>query len=90
MMEKKEQPSVINYLSPFVMIALGIWHYIRHGMDLVTIIPIALGIFALYLVLFNHDLLQRVLTSLTKFWYPIGQFITLVIFMAAFLLFLLR
>lgn len=80
----EEKPSVLNYISPFIMIALGLWHYVRHGVDLVTIIPIVLGTFALYLVLFNHPLLQRVLQYLTKFWYPIGQFITILLFVLTF------
>jgi hypothetical protein len=83
---KTEKPSVSNYISPFIMIALGVWHYVRHGVDLVTIIPISLGIFALYLVLFNHPLLQGVLTYLTKIWYPIGQFITILLFVFTFFL----
>jgi len=74
----------MNYLSPLIMITLGLWHYVRHGVDLVTIILIVLGTFALYLALFNHFLLQRVLTFLTKLWYPIGQFITIVLFMVTF------
>jgi hypothetical protein len=72
------------YLSPFIMIALGLWHYARHGVDLVTIIPIVLGAFTLYLALFNRPLLQGILTFLTKIWYPIGQFITLFLFTVTF------
>ena len=67
----------MNYLSPLIMISLGLWHFARHGLDLVAIIPIVLGIFALYMALFNHILLKRVLTFLTKLWYPIGQLISL-------------
>jgi len=66
------------------MIGLGVWHYVRHGVDLVTVIPIVLGVFALYLVLFNHPLLQRVLALLLKLWYPIGQFITIFLFVLTF------
>jgi hypothetical protein len=67
------------------MIAIGVWHYTRHGIDLVTIIPIVLGCFALYLVLFNHLLLQRVLVYSAKLWLPIGQFITIVLFTVTFI-----
>jgi hypothetical protein len=80
----KKQPSVLNYFSPFIMIALGVCHSIRHGVDLVTIIPIVLGVFALYLALFNHFLLQCILTFLMKIWYPIGQAITLFLFTVTF------
>ncbi len=75
---------MMNYLPPLIMITLGVWHYLRHGVDFVTIIPIVLGIFALYLALFNRPLLQRALTFLTKLWYPIGQFITVVLFTVTF------
>ena len=80
----KQKPTILNYLSPLVMIALGVWHYVRHGMDVVAIIFMALGCFSLYMVLFNHPLLQRVLAFLTKVWYPIGQFITLLLFTVTF------
>jgi|GEM_PF-5009010 hypothetical protein len=76
---------MMNYISPFIMIAIGLWHYARHGIDLVTIIPIVLGCFALYLVLFNHSLQQRVLAYLTKLWFPIGQFITIILFILTFI-----
>ena len=82
---KIEKPSTLNYISPFIMIALGVWHYVRHGVDLATIIPIVLGIFAIYLVLFNHSLLHGVLAFLTKIWYPIGQFITVFLFVLTFI-----
>ena len=74
----------MNYLPPLIMIALGLWHYLRHGVDVGTVVLIVLGIFALYLVLFNRPLLQRVLTFLTKLWYPIGQFITIILFAVTF------
>ncbi len=79
-MTSKKQRIFLNYLPPLVMIAIGVGHYVRHGVDLVTIIPIVLGTFALYLALFNHPLLQRLLTFLMKLWYPIGQFITVFLF----------
>ena len=82
----KEKPTILNYLSPFVMIALGTWHYLRHGVDFAAVILIVLGVFALYMALFNHPLLHRVLTFLTKLWYPIGQFITVLLLTATFFL----
>lgn len=83
-MTSKKQVIFLNYLPPSIMITLGLWHYLRHGVDLVSIIPIAIGSFALYLVLFNRPLLQRILTFLTKLWYPIGQLITIVLFTVTF------
>ncbi len=83
---KINRPSTVNYIAPFIMIALGVWHYAHHGMDLITVIPIVLGAAALYLVLFNHSLLHLVLTYLTKLWYPIGQFITILLFIVTFFL----
>ncbi len=75
---------MMNYLPGLIMITLGVWHYLRHGVDLAAMIPFVLGIFALYLALFNHLLLQRVLILLTKLWYPIGQLIALFLFMVTF------
>lgn len=75
-MKKKEQPAILNYLLPLIMITLGLWHFAKHGVDWVTIIPIVLGAFALYLALFNRILLLRVQNILIKLWYPIGQLIT--------------
>ena len=49
-----------------------------------TIIPIVLGLFALYMALFNHPLLQRVELIITKLWYPIGQAITMVLLTVTF------
>jgi len=83
-MKENKKLSTINYFSPLLMIAVGVWHYFRHGLDMVTIIPIALGFFALYLAIFNHSLLQRVLTVLEKLWYPIGWFIASTLFVAVF------
>ena len=68
------------------MISIGAWHYVRHGVDIVTITSIFFGTFALYLVLFNHPLLKRILQFLTKLWYPIGQFITIFLFALTFFL----
>ena len=85
-MKQIDRPSILNYISPFIMIAIGVWHYVRHGVDLLTIIPVVLGCFALYLVLFNHSLLQCILVYLTKLWFPVGQFITIVLFIITFIL----
>ena len=82
----KEKPSVLNYLSPLVMIAIGLLHYKRHGVDLVTIILIVLGFFALYMTLFNHPLLRRVLVLLEKLWFPVGQLITMILLTVTFYL----
>jgi len=81
---KTDKPTLLNYISPLIMIAIGIWHYARHGMDLITVIPVVLGAAALYLVFYNHFLLHRVLTYFTKLWYPIGQFITILLFIVTF------
>ena len=78
-MKKKTQPTVLNYLLPLIMIALGLRHYFKHGLDLVAIIPVVLGLFALYMVLFNHFLLQRIEAFIIKIWKPIGQFITIIL-----------
>jgi hypothetical protein len=83
-MKHKEQPSMLNYLSPLIMITLGLWHYSRHGVDLVAIILIVFGSFALYLALFNNLLLQHLLAFLTKLWYPVGQFITIMLLTVTF------
>ena len=83
-MTSKKQGIFLNYLPPLVMIAIGVGHYVRHGVDLVTIIPIVLGTFALYLAVFNRPLLQRLLTFLMKLWYPISQFIAVFLFVVAF------
>lgn len=80
----KQKPTLINYVIPLIMIALGLWHYVKHGVDLVTIIPIVLGLFALYMVLFDRPLLQHVELIITKIWYPIGQAITMVLLTATF------
>ena len=61
------------------MIALGLRHYFKHGLDLVAIIPVVLGLFALYMVLFNHFLLQRIEAFIIKIWAPIGQLITIIL-----------
>jgi hypothetical protein len=81
-----KKPSLINYLLPVIMIAIGLRHYAKHGMDAVTIIPIVLGVFALYMVLFNHHLLQRVQSLITKLWFPIGQAITWILLTLTFCL----
>ena len=81
-----KKPTLLNYLAPFIMIAIGVGHSIRHGIDLLTVIPVTLGAFALYLAIFNHALLQRVLAFITKCWLPIGQGITLILFGATFFL----
>jgi hypothetical protein len=78
-MKQREQLTILNYLLPVVMIFAGLWHYVKHGLDLVTIVPVVLGTFALYMALFNHLLLQRTLNLLTKLWYPIGQLITVLL-----------
>jgi len=83
-MKQKERPSILNYLPPLIMISLGAWHYARHGMDAMAVIPVVLGIFALYLALFNRPLLERLLAFLTKLWYPVGQFITVLLFTVIF------
>lgn len=83
-MNHEHKPTVLNYVSPFIMMVIGAWHYYRHGVDFFTVIPIALGVTALYLTLFNYRSLQNVLAFLTKLWYPIGQFITLAIFTLTF------
>jgi hypothetical protein len=75
----KKKPSVINYVLPLIMIALGVRHYFKHGADLWAIIPVVLGVFSLCLALFNHVLLERLLALLTKLWYPVGQFITIIL-----------
>jgi len=82
----KPKPTLLNYLLPVIMIIIGLRHYARHGMDLWTIIPLVLGTFALYLALFNHILLQHVITFLTKLWYPIGQGITIILLAITFYL----
>jgi hypothetical protein len=78
-MTDKKQVTFLNYLLPLVMIAVGFRHYMKHGADLWALIPIALGVFSLYLALFNHRLLIRLLDCLTKWWFPIGQFITIIL-----------
>ncbi len=81
-----KKPTFLNYLLPLLMIAIGLRHYVKHGVDAVTIIPIVLGVFALYMVLFNHPLLQRAETLLIKVWYPIGQLITIILLTVTFYL----
>jgi len=78
-MQQKEKPSILNYLLPLVMIALGLLHLVKHGAHPMAIIPIVLGAFGLYLVLFNHSLLQRLQAFLIKIWYPVGQLITTIL-----------
>ena len=74
-----KKPNLLNYLLPLVMIFLGLKHYFKDGIDFLTILPIGLGIFSLYLALFNHDLWQRIMALVTRLWYPIGQVITVVL-----------
>ena len=74
-----KKPSVLNYLVPVIMIAIGLRHFARYGMDFGAILPVVMGIFALYLALFNHSLLQQVLVFITKIWFPIGQGISIII-----------
>ena len=81
-----QKPTALNYILPFVMIAIGIYHYLKHGTDLWAIIPILLGAFALYMAIFNHALLQSVLKLITKLWYPVGQAITYVLLTVTFFL----
>ena len=83
-MKDNTKPTFLNYLAPLIMIAIGARHYFKHGLDVVTIITILLGCFALYLVLFNHRLLQEVLALITKLWYPIGQLITVILLTVTF------
>jgi len=85
-MKRNQKPTILNYVLPVIMIAIGLLHLARHGMDLAGLIPIVLGIFALYMALFNHPLLQRVLNIITKLWYPIGQGITVVLLTITFFL----
>ena len=84
MIKQKVRPTILNYLLPLIMITVGLWHYFKHGLDLMTIIPIILGAFALYLALFNHLLLQRIEILLIKLWYPIGQLITIILLTVTF------
>ena len=74
-----KRPTILNYLLPLIMIAGGLLHYRKHGLDLLTIIYISSGVFPLYMALFNHLLLQRALGVLTRVWYPIGQYITIIL-----------
>jgi len=83
-MNQTQKPSMLNYILPLIMIALGLRHYVKHGMDALVIIPIVLGVFSLYLALFDHALLQRLLVLITKLWYPIGQGITIVLLTVTF------
>jgi len=69
----------LNYLLPLIMISLGILHFLKHGLDLATVIPVILGSSALYMALFNHLLLQRTIDFITKVWYPMSQAITVVL-----------
>jgi len=78
-MTNKKQVILLNYLLPMVMISLGVLHFLKHGLDLATIIPVILGSSALYMAIFNHLLLQRVIDFITKVWYPISQAITVVL-----------
>jgi len=75
-----KQSSARHFLPPLIMISLGLWHFLRHGVDVMTVFMMSLGSFALYMALFNHSLLERVLAGITKIWYPIGQFIALTLF----------
>ena len=69
---------------PVIIIAIGLRHYVKHGGDLWAIIPILLGTFALYLVLFNHPLLERVEKFIIKIWFPAAQFISITLLTVTF------
>ena len=83
-MTNKKQVILLNYLLPMVMISLGVLHFLKHGLDLATIIPVIIGSFALYMALFNHLLLQRTIDFITKLWYPISQAITVLLLTVTF------
>src|SRR5271165_17179 len=81
-MDKK--PTFLNYLLPVVMVTIGLLHYVKHGVDAAAILPVILGVFALYMALFNHLLLEHTLAFLEKVWHPIGQTITLILLTVTF------
>ncbi len=85
-MKEKQRLSILNYLLPVIMILIGLRHFAKHGMGPMTIIPIVLGTFALYLVLFNHLLLKRIEVVIIKLWYPVGQLITIILLTITFYL----
>jgi hypothetical protein len=61
------------------MILIGCRHYVKHGVDLLTVLPVLLGFFGLYMVLFNHRLLGSVQDFIIKAWFPVGQLITVLL-----------
>lgn len=85
-MKKPKPLFILNFLPPVVLIAIGLRHFVKQGPDAGTVIPVLLGIFALYLALFNRPLLQRVLGLLTKLWVPVGRCIALFLLAATFYL----
>jgi len=83
-MKENKRPTFLNYLAPLVMISIGSLHYLKHGLDLTVVVLFGMGILALYLALFNHYLLQRILTFLTLLWFPVGQLITIILLTVTF------
>ncbi len=85
-MDKNKKPGILNYILPLIMVLFGIRHYFKHGLDLMAVIPVIFGLFALYMVLFNHSLLQQTEKIIIKLWYPVGQLITFILLTATFYL----
>ena len=78
-MTDSTKPTLLNYLAPLILLTTDWFHYLKHGVDAFTIILILFACFLLYMVLFNHRLLQQFLALIIKLWYPIGQMITVIL-----------
>jgi len=81
-----KKPTIYNYFAPFLMLLIGLRQFSKHGIVPIAVIPILIGLFSLYLVIFNHHLLERILKIITKVWLPIGRFIALALLTITFYL----